>query len=475
MPFLDATNRFAHLVSEEKKKLKGLEIELLDAEKKYASFQAKYNTTKLETEKLLKSIVPVQVANKENEKQIVRLNTDSSNQVKQVAEFTHQQKKISNSISLLKDRYLVAIEQEKESNSSTTSIQIKDELDQKNLALKPIEKKLLESTALGKSIKAEVAGLHKSKLEYATQLKQLQAQLKESQTGQDKALASLKSFEPLISKLKDSMIETKELVEKYTRQWTDAKKSLTEPLKSRKHAEETVALHNKQLKKWQAELINTKRHLELLALQEMETDLEFLTEELEEAKNIFSTAQTELDEASGQLHDLPNQIAMAREELQAKQNELQSKNLDLEKLNQKLAKQKALITKTELLSKEIKDSTSASKEKATLLDANTNFDQTLELLKKDLHQISADLNKQNERITLASNQCKLAEEHLSQSLSLRNKIPGIIEDKKILFDDSETARVNKESEMKMFESLINNKRQITAQLYQDYLSALPEK
>ena len=90
---------------------------------------------------------------------------------------------------------------------------------------------------MGKSIKAKVAGLHKSKLEYATQLKLLQAQLKESQTGQDKALASLKSFEPLISKLKDSMIETKELVEKYTRQWTDAKKSLTEPLKSRKHAE----------------------------------------------------------------------------------------------------------------------------------------------------------------------------------------------------------------------------------------------
>ena len=111
-------------------------------------------------------------------------------------------------------------------------------------------------------------------------------------------------------------------------------------------------------------------------------------------------------------------------------------------------KQKALITKTELLSKEINDHTSKGQENASLLDANKNFDQALELLKKDLLQISAELNKQNERITFASNQCKLAEEHLSQSLSLRNKIPGIIKDKKILFDDSETARVNKESEMK---------------------------
>ena len=182
-----------------------------------------------------------------------------------------------------------------------------------------------------------------------------------------------------------------------------------------------------------------------------------------------------MDEASAQLHDLPNQIAMAREELQAKQNELQSKNLDLEKLNQKLAKQKDLITKTELLSKEINDHTNKGQENATLLDANKNFDQALELLKKELLQISADLNKQNERITFASNQCKLAEEHLSQSLSLKNKIPGIIKDKKILFDDSETARVNKESEMKKFVSLINNKRQITDQLYQDYLNALPKK
>ena len=475
LPFLDATNRFAHLVSEEKKKLEGSEIELLDTEKKYASFQAKYNTTKSETEKLLKSIGPVQVADKENEKQIVKLNTDSSNQVKKVAEFTKQKKEISNSISLLKDRYQVAIEQEKESNSSTTSIQIKDELDQKNLALKTIEKKLLESIALGKSIKIKIAGHQKIKLESASQLKQLQAQLKESQTVQDKALASLKSFETLISKHKDLMILSKKLVEKYTLQWTDAKKSLTEPLKSRKHAEEKVALHTKKLKRWQAELINTKRHHELLALQEMQTDLEFLTEELEEAKNIFSTAQTELDEASGQLHDLPNQISLAREEHQAMQNELQSKILDLEKLNQKLAKQKDLITKTELLSKEINDHTSTVQENAALLDANKNFDQALELLEKELLQISAELNKQNERITFASNQCKLAEEHLSQSLSLRNKIPGIIKDKKILFDDSENALVNKESEMKRFESLINSKRQTTDQLYQDYLNALPEK
>ena len=271
------------------------------------------------------------------------------------------------------------------------------------------------------------------------------------------------------------MIQSKKLVEKYTLQWTDAKKSLTEPLKSRKHAEEKVALHTKKLKRWQAELINTKRHLELLALLEMQTDLEFLSEELEEAKNIFSTAQTELDEASGQLHDLPNQISLAREEHQAMQNELQSKILDLEKLNQKLAKQKDLITKTELLSKEINDHTNKGQENATLLDANKNFDQALELLEKELLQISAELNKQNERITFASNQCKLAEEHLSQSLSLRNKIPGIIKDKKILFDDSENALVNKESEMKRFESLINSKRQTTDQLYQDYLNALPEK
>ena len=128
------------------------------------------------------------------------------------------------------------------------------------------------------------------------------------------------------------------------------------------------------------------------------------------------------------LHDLPNQISMAREELQAKQNELQSKKLDLEKLNQKLAKQKALVTKTELLSKEMNDRTGTGQEKATLLDANKNFDQTLELLKKDLHQISAKLNKQNESITFASNQCKLAEEHLSLSLSLRNKFPAIFMD-----------------------------------------------
>ncbi|MFL2911955.1 MAG: c-type cytochrome domain-containing protein [Opitutales bacterium] len=475
LPFLDATNRFAQLVSEEKKKLEGLKIGLLDTEKKYASYQAKYNTTKLETEKLLKSIGPVQVANKENGKQIVTLNTDASNQEKKVAELTHQQKEISNSISLLRDRYQVAIEQEKESNSSTASIQIKRELDQKNLALKPIEKKLLESTAREKSIKAKVAGLQKKKLESTIQLKQLQAQQKEAQAGQDKALASLKSFEALISKHKDSMIQSKKLLEKHTHQWTDAKKSLTEPLQSRKQAEERVALHTKQLQRWQAEQINTKRHLELLALQEMQTDLEFLNEELEEAKNIFSTAQIELDEASGQLHDLPNQISMAREELQAKQNELQSKKLDLEKMNQKLAKQKALITKTELLSKESKDHTGTGQENATLLDANKDFDQALKLLKKDLLQISAELNKQNERITFTSNQCKLAEEHLSQSLSLRNKIPGIIEDKKILFDDSETARVNKETEMKKLESLINTKRQITDQWYQDYLSALPEK
>ena len=475
LPFLDATNRFAHLVSVEKKKLEGLEIELLDKEKKYVSFQAKYNTTKSENEKLLKSIGLVQVANKENDKLIVKLNTDASIQVKKVADFSQQQKEISNSISLLKDRYQVAIEQEKESNSSTASIQIKSEMDQKNLALKPIEKKLLESKALSKSIKAKVASLQKKKLEFTTQLIKLQAQLKESQTRKDNALASLKSFEPLISKHKNSIIQTKKLIEKYTLEWTDAKKSLTEPLKSRKHAEERVALHARQLKKWQAEQINTKRHHELLALQEMQTDFEILNEELDEAKSIFSTAQTELDEASEQLHDLPNQISMAREELQAKQNELQSKNLDLEKLNQKLAEQKALITKTELLSKEIKDSTSASKEKATLLDAKKNSDQTLELLKKDLHQISADLNKQNEKITLASNQCKQAEEQLSLTLSLRTKIPGIIKDKKILFADSETARVNKESEMKKFELSINNKKQITDQLYQEYLNALPKK
>ena len=114
--------------------------------------------------------------------------------------------------------------------------------------------------------------------------------LKEAQAGQDKALASLKSFEALISKHKDSMIQSKKLLEKHTHQWTDAKKSLTEPLQSRKQAEERVALHTKQLQRWQAEQINTKRHLELLALQEMQTDLEFLNEELEEAKNIFSTA-----------------------------------------------------------------------------------------------------------------------------------------------------------------------------------------
>ena len=475
LPFLDVTNRFAQLVSKEKKKLEGLEIELLDAEKKYDSYQAKYSTTKLETGKLLQSTYPVQVAIRENDKQIVTLNSDASNQEKKVAKLTHQQKEMSNSISLLRGRYEVAVEREKEANSSTASVQIKSELDHKIMALKPIEKKLLESIDTGESIKAKVASLQKKKMESTTQLKQLQAQLKEAQTGQDKALATLKSFETLISKHKESIIQSKKLVEKYSLQWTEAKKNLTEPLQSRKQAEERVSLHTKQLQRWQAELINTKRYLELLALQEMQTDLEFLTEELEEAKNIFSSAQTELDEASGKLHDLPNQISMAREELQAKQNELQSKKLDLEKLNQKLAKQKALVTKTELLSKEMNDRTGTDQEKATLLDANKNFDQTLELLKKDLHQISAELNKQNESITFASNQCKLAEEHLSQSLSLRNKIPAIIKDKKILFDDSETARVNKESEVKKLESLINNKRQITDQLYQDYLSALPEK
>ena len=156
------------------------------------------------------------------------------------------------------------------------------------MALKPIEKKLLESIALGKSTKAKVASLQKKKMESTTQLKQLQAQLKEAQTRQDKALAALKSFETLISKHKDSMIQSKKLVEKYTRQWTDAKKSLTEPLKSRSHAEEIVALHSNQLQRWQAEKINSRRHHELLDLQEMQADFEFLTEEFEDAKNTLS-------------------------------------------------------------------------------------------------------------------------------------------------------------------------------------------
>ena len=475
LPFLDATNRFARLISEEKKKLESMEIKLLDAEKKYASSQGKYNINKLETERLSKSILSAQVANKENDKLIVQLSAGASNEEKKIAEIIQKQEDIFHSISLLKNRYQTAIEQEKESNSSTTSIQIKGELDQMNLALIPIRKKLLESTTLGKSLKSKIAGLQKNKQDSSTQLKNLQDQLKEYQKGQDDALASLKSFEQDISKHKDSMIQSKKLLEKYTREWTDAKKSLTEPLKSRSHAEEIVALHSNQLQRWQAEKINSRRHHELLDLQEMQADFEFLTEEFEDAKNILASIQTELDEASGQLHDLPNQISMAREELHAKQNELQSKNLDLEKLNQKLSKQRSLITKTELLSMEINDHTNTDQENATLSNANKNFDQALELLKKDLQRISVEINNQNEKITLASNQYKQAKDHLNQSLSLTSKIPGIIKDKKILFDDSETILANKETEMKKFESSINNKKQITDRLYQDYLNALPKK
>lgn len=255
---------------------------------------------------------------------------------------------------------------------------------------------------------------------------------------------------------------------------SQAKEDIKKPAAEVAGAKSKTQTSKRIVSRWKAELINFTRHQEILTLRSLEEDLRVLDDLFEESKNIFSSAQQAVDNATDALSSFPRKIYEHQQSIAEKKSQLEIENSKLNQISQIKIQKASLLQKVNDLSEQNQALTNSDPEIQALVQTGSELSESLALLQNDLQ--SADAKLLTRRQQLAENKLAVikAESELAEIMKLRESAPRVLHEKENFLKDAELQLNLKQKEYSDFKHRVDQQKAKTEKLLQKYLQALPQ-
>ena len=384
----------------------------------------------------------------------------------------------STQLSQIKESYRKANEAQSQNQDDASYT---DAVNKAKLAMEAMEKSYLHASTLPAKHKAEMdkhAALNNT-LQQAVQeaakiLEEAQKSVTASVENKAKREESLKQIQvnqasatTKRDQIKNNLLNSEKLL-------AQAKEEIKKPATEVSKAEATVKSSQNHLSKWKAESINFTRHQEILTLNSLEDDLGSLDELLKESKNLFSSAQQAVDNASAALAALPQKISEHQQVVAQKQSFVQSENSKLEQISLAKNQKVSFIQQVDQIQKQNASQTKSDPQNEALRQAGAKLSESLALLQKDLQSADAKLLSKQQELVLAKTAVTTAEAELAEIMKMRESAPKVLEEKEKSLLDAQNQLKVREQEFTEFNKKVDLQKSKTEALLQQYLEALPK-
>jgi chromosome segregation ATPase len=195
---------------------------------------------------------------------------------------------------------------------------------------------------------------------------------------------------------------------------------------------------------------------------------------LEESKNLFSSAQQAVDNASAALAVLPQKISEHQQAIAQKQSFVQSENSKLDQISLAKNQKISFIQQVDQIQKQNESQTKLDPQNEALRQAGAKLSESLALLQKDLQSADAKLLSKQQELVQAKAAVTVAEADLAEILKMRESAPKVLEEKEKSLLDAQNQLKVRENEFTEFKKKVDLQKSKTEALLQQYLEALPK-
>jgi WD40 repeat protein len=253
-----------------------------------------------------------------------------------------------------------------------------------------------------------------------------------------------------------------------------AREALKGPTAELEQAKRNLATASNDYSRWEAEMVNVDRHVELKKLRGLETELGELKNLLTEAESFKNSAMQAVQSASESVRLIPVKIADAQKLVQVRETGVQGLETNKKIIIQAKDKKAAFIKNVDQLAALAKQESLAKEANSVLSQANAKFEETIDLLKQDLANTENQIAAKQQEVTTAENAVKEARKAVEQAIKLRESAPKVLAEKESVLDATKKTHDEKKAAFDSFKKKVDQQSTLTQSLLKKYLDALPK-
>ena len=398
---------------------------------------------------------------------------------------------------LLKDNQILSTESSKQ-NEQTALLAIQKETHQKIVAAakdsndtqpltasvqktKSIEALLAQSTEQVKKQQGVVNQTLLSKKSIEQNIRTAEKNLSASIQSYNLALEKKKKMDlqrndkiTILKESKTKLATAKNNVSKSQEALSKAEENSKKPLAEFAQAEKNFKQAECDVSRWNAEIINVKRHIELRNLRKLESELNEYEVVLNESRALKNSAQKAFQNIAESLQKLPQTIARNKELLAQKKNFLIETEKRKVLVLQVRADKNLFIQDVNRLATLAKNKSQTQEPDSTFGQASDKFQETISLLKKDLAETENLLAEKEQEIIQAKDAVTQAANSLNSSVKLLETTPVQLKNKEQTLKDAKSEEVLRQKEFNLVKSKVDQQSAKSDALFQQYLSLLPK-
>jgi WD40 repeat protein len=250
----------------------------------------------------------------------------------------------------------------------------------------------------------------------------------------------------------------------------NSKKPLAEFVKAEKNFKQAEY----DVSRWNAEIINVKRHIELRNLRKLESELNEYEVVLNESRVLKNSAQKAFQNMAEYLQKLPETITRNKELLAQKKIALIESEKRKVSVLQVRTDKNLFIQEVSQLATLAKNKSQTQEPDSTFGQASDKFQETISLLKKDLAETENLLAAKEQEILQAREEVNQAENSLTRSVKLLETTPSQIKDKEQILQKANSEEELRQKEFDLFKSKVDQQSAKSDALFQKYLGLLPK-
>ena len=347
-------------------------------------------------------------------------------------------------------------------------------------ALKAVKSSLTDSRAHATRSMVELKALN-----------QLAEKLKIDEASSEQSLASsITSFNTAVEKkkqmdllIKDKTNAVKELKIKLSERNSQlalsqknvekAQIELRDPEEKFAHSEKIFDRTQREYSRWEAELVNIERHVALRNLRKLQEEENEIKGVLHQAKELKKSALQSIELTRQSLRELPGIISGCEQILAKEKSVLRDAEKGRELVTQAIEEKKSYISEVSQLASLAKGKSESEEPDSNLGEASEKFQETLNLLRKDLAETENQLAEKEQVLHDAKQAVSKAEHNLREVLTLQKSTPLQVKKNEDSLAEAKKKVDGTEINYNQFKTRFAQQSLKTEALFKKYLDLLP--
>ena len=253
-----------------------------------------------------------------------------------------------------------------------------------------------------------------------------------------------------------------------------AQNDIKKPKEELALAEKTYAQAQKDSARWDAEIINVERHVELRNSMNLQNELDDFQVVLSSATQLKKSALQAFENARDSLSKIPEKIIQSQEVVtQKKSAVIESEKRKVSVMQTRDQKNKFISEVSHLATLALTKS-EAKEPNSTFGKASEKFQETLTLLKKDLAETENQLAGKEQELHEAHEAVGQAEKKLEETIKLKESAPLLSKEKEAILAEANAKESINQKDFELLKTKVDQQSVKAEALLKKYLEVLPQ-